>query len=318
MNAKLSTLPVIDFEQEIKLLKQKMNAVILAHYYQDSEIQDIADFVGDSLDLSRKAATTDASVIVFCGVKFMAEAAYILNPGKTVLIPDLLAGCSLEESCEANEFLAFRAKHPEYLAITYINCSAAVKAASDIIVTSSNAEKIINSIPHTQPILFSPDKHLGKYLMQRTGRKMELWNGSCVVHENFSERELIKLKTSHPKAKIIAHPECPTPLLEYAEHVGSTSSLIKYVSQFNGEEFIVLTEHGIIHQMHKMAPNSVFYDVPSLNNAGCASCNQCPYMKLNTIEKLYLCMKNMTPQIILDEDIAANAKKSLDRMLELS
>lgn len=319
MNAKLSrTLSVIDLEQSIKLLKQELNAVILAHYYQDSEIQDIADFVGDSLDLSRKAATTNASTIVFCGVKFMAEAAYILNPGKTVLIPDNLAGCSLEESCQADDFIKFRSAHPEYLAITYINCSAAVKAASDIIVTSTNAEKIINSIPLTQKILFSPDKHLGKYLMQRTGREMKLWNGSCIVHENFSERELIKIKTMHPKAKVIAHPECPTALLEYAEHVGSTSSLIKYVSQFDGNEFIVLTEHGIIHQMHKKAPNSIFYDVPSLNKAGCTSCNQCPYMKLNTMEKLYLCMKNMTPQITVPHETAIQAKKALDRMLELS
>ena len=308
----------INLEREIVALKTKLNAVILAHYYQDSEIQDIADFVGDSLDLSKAAAKTNADVIVFCGVRFMAESAYILNPGKTVIIPDMLAGCSLEESCIADDFKKFRNNHPEYIAITYINCSAEVKAMSDIIVTSSNADKIIKSIPQDQKILFAPDKFLGQYLIKSTGRDMKLWDGSCVVHENFSERELIKIKTSNPKAKIIAHPECPPNLLEYAEHVGSTSSLIKYAELHDGCEFIVLTEPHIIHQMYKKAPNSTFYDVPSVNQAGCTSCSQCPYMKLNTLEKVYLCMKSMSPQVVVSEDVAVKAKRALDRMLELS
>ncbi len=269
-----------------------MNAVILSHYYQDTTIQDIADFVGDSLDLSRKAASTNADVIVFCGVKFMAESASILSPDKTVLIPDLMAGCSLEESCEASDFAAFRAQNPEYIAITYINCSAEVKALSDIIVTSTNAEKIISSIPEDQKILFSPDKNLGRYLIKRTGRDMKLWNGVCIVHENFSERELINIKTHKPKARIIAHPECQAHLLEYAEHVGSTSSLIKYVEQFVDSEFIVLT--------------------------GCVSCSQCPYMRLNTIEKLYACMVGRAPEVKVPKDVADKARLALDRMLELS
>lgn len=307
--------PYLDLETEIAKLKKSMNAVILAHYYQDSEIQDIADFIGDSLELSKKAAATDADVIVFCGVKFMAEAALILNPKKKVLVPDINAGCSLEDSCPADKFEKFRNKHPNHVSVTYINCSAEVKALSDIIVTSSSAEKIINSIPQDKEILFAPDKHLGNYLIRKTGRDMTLWEGTCVVHENFSERELIRLKTSHPEARIIAHPECPTALLEYANHIGSTSSLLNYTKENNGKEFIVLTEPGIIHQMHKISPDSTFYDVPSLNKSGCTSCSECPFMRLNSLEKIYACMVNGAPEITLDSKIAQKAKVALDRMI---
>ncbi|GAB4167467.1 MAG: quinolinate synthase NadA [Rickettsiaceae bacterium] len=307
--------PYLDLEAEIGRLKKELNAVILAHYYQDSEIQDIADFIGDSLELSKKAAQTSADIIVFCGVKFMAEAACILNPGKKVLLPDLEAGCSLEESCPPDQFKKFREQYADHVAVTYINCSAEVKALSDIIVTSSNAERIINSIPKDQGILFAPDKHLGNYLIKKTGRQMVLWNGTCVVHENFSERELIRLKTSHSCAKIIAHPECPATLLEYADHIGSTSSLLEYVKENNGKEFIVLTEPGIIHQMHKVAPDSLFHDVPSLNKSGCSSCSECPFMRVNTLEKIYLCMVNQFPEIKVDPAVSDRARLSLDRML---
>ena len=307
--------PYLDLELEIHKLKKKLNAVILAHYYQDSEIQDIADFIGDSLELSRKAAETNADVIVFCGVKFMAESALILNPGKKVLLPDLKAGCSLEESCTPSQFKKFKMDHPNHVCVTYINCSAEIKALSDIIVTSSNAEKIINSIPKDREILFAPDKHLGNYLIRKTGRMMTLWNGTCIVHENFSERELVRLKTNYSAAKIIAHPECPASLLEYANYIGSTSSLLNYVRENVGQEFIVLTEPGIIHQMHKIAPTSTFYDVPSLNKAGCSACSECPYMRLNSLEKIYLCMVNKAPEIQLSPSILTKAKIALDRML---
>jgi quinolinate synthase len=307
--------PFLNLDAEILRLKKEKNAVILAHYYQDSDIQDIADFIGDSLDLSKKAASTDAEIIVFCGVRFMAESALILNPGKKVLIPDLKAGCSLEQSCHPEDFKIWREQHPDHVAVTYINSSAEVKALSDIIITSSSAEQIIRSIPLDKKILFAPDRHLGSYLIKKTGRPMTLWNGTCVVHENFSERELVRLKTLHSGAKIIAHPECPSSLLEYADYIGSTSSLINYVTQHNESEFIVLTEPGIIHQMHKVSPSNIFYDVPSLGKAGCTSCSQCPYMRLNTLEKLYLCMLNESPQISLDPQIAMRAKKSLDRMI---
>ena len=310
----LDIAPYLNLETEIATLKKKMNAIILAHYYQDSEIQDIADFIGDSLELSRKAAETNADTIIFCGVKFMAEAASILNPKKQVLLPDLNAGCSLEDSCKPEEFKKFREKHPNHVSVTYINCSAEIKALSDITVTSSNAEKIINSIPKDKEILFAPDKHLGNYLIRKTGRQMTLWNGTCIVHENFSERELIRIKTTHPEAKIIAHPECPTALLEYANHIGSTSSLLNYVEENNGLEFIILTEPGIIHQMHKVSPQSKFYDVPSLEG-GCTSCSQCPYMRLNSLEKIYLCMVNKSPAVKLAPEIAKKARLSLDRML---
>lgn len=310
--------PTLDLEQEIHRLRKEMNAVILAHYYQELELQDMADFIGDSLDLSRKAAATNADVIVFCGVKFMAEVAKILSPSKQVLLPDMNAGCSLEESCPPAKFKAFREQHPDHIALTYINCSAEIKALSDIIVTSSNAEHIIRQIPEDQPILFAPDKYLGAYLAKKTGRDMLLWEGTCIVHEQFSEKELVKLRNQHPDAHIIAHPECPEVILKYAEHIGSTSSLMQFAEAHNGDEMIVLTEMGIIHQMQKIAPNSTFYDVPGLDETGCAHCNTCPFMKLNTLEKLYLSMVNRTPEITLDETLRVQAESSLRRMLEMS
>jgi len=308
----------IDYQSEIARLKREMNAVILAHYYQEDEVQDIADFVGDSLELARRAVAAKADVIVFCGVHFMAEGAKILNPDKLVLIPDLKAGCSLEESCQPVPFAAFKAQNPEHLVVTYINCSAEIKALSDIIVTSSNAEAIINQLPAEQKIIFAPDKHLGAYLNKKTGRNMLLWNGTCLVHERFSEQELIALKTRHAQAHIIAHPECPEALLRHAEHIGSTSSLLRYAAERNGESFIVLTELGILHQMKKLSPNSVFYDVPSVTAGGCASCNACPYMKINTLEKIYDCMKNKSPAIELSAELIEKAKKPLTRMLKMS
>lgn len=313
-----STLSTLAMEEEIVRLKHEMNAVILAHYYQDDDIQDIADFVGDSLDLARKAAATTADVIVFCGVKFMAEGAKILSPDKQVLLPDLAAGCSLESSCEAETFKGFRALYPNHVSITYINCSAGVKAETDIIVTSTNAEAIINSIPKNQPILFAPDKHLGAYLSKKTGREMLLWDGSCIVHERFSESELIKLRSLHPNAHIIAHPECTEVLLSYAHHIGSTSSLLNYTQMYPGHEYIVLTEPGIIHQMQQRSPGSVFYPVPGSASGACNACNNCPYMKLNTLEKLYYCMRDRTPELILSGELIDRARKPLQRMLELS
>lgn len=307
-----------DIESEILRLKKDRNAIILAHYYQDDDLQDIADFIGDSLDLSRKAATTDAEVIVFCGVRFMAETAKILSPQKTVLVPDMNAGCSLETSCPPDRFRAFRAQHPDHIALTYINCSAEVKALSDIIVTSSNAEAILRQIPESQPIIFAPDKFLGGYLMRKTGREMTLWNGSCMVHEQFSEKELVKLKTLHPQAKVIAHPECPEHLLGHAEFIGSTSALLKFTETNPGREFIVLTEPGILHQMKKRSPGSVFFDVPGMNDGACISCNACPYMKLNTMEKLYRCLSDNTPELTLSPELIARARKPLERMLEMS
>jgi len=308
-----------DLEAEILRLKREMNAVILAHYYQEDDIQDLADHVGDSLDLARCAAETQADVIVFCGVRFMAEGAKILNPSKTVLLPDMAAGCSLEDSCPPEAFAAFRAKHPNHLALTYINCSAAVKALSDIIVTSTNAEAIIRQIPPEQKILFAPDRFLGAYLAKKTGRDMLLWQGSCIVHERFSERELVRLETQHPAAHVIAHPECPEALLNHARHIGSTSSLLRYAREHDGTDFIVLTEPGILHQMKKASPHSQFYGVPGMEAGGaCFSCNNCPYMKLNTLEKIYLCMKNKSPRLELDAALMERARKPLVRMLEMS
>lgn len=308
----------MDYEAEIQRLRKAMNAVILAHYYQEDEIQDLADHVGDSLELARRAAETKADVIVFCGVKFMAEGAKILNPNKLVLLPDLKAGCSLEESCPADAFRQFKEAHPDHIVVTYINCSAEVKALSDIIITSSNAESIINQLPKDQKIIFAPDKYLGAYLNKKTGRNMLLWEGTCIVHERFSEVELVKLKTRHPTAQVIAHPECPEALLSYATHIGSTSSLIHYASEHPGKEFIVLTEPGILYAMKKRSPGSTFYDVPGVSGGACVSCNTCPYMKLNTLEKIYLCMKNRTPSVELSEDLIQRAKKPLDRMMEMS
>ena len=305
-----------DLEEKIKKLKEKLNAVILAHYYQESEIQDIADFVGDSLDLARKAKSTTADVIVFAGVHFMAETAKILNPDKLVLLPDLEAGCSLAEGCPTDQFSEFRKIHPDHVAITYINCTAEVKALSDIICTSSNAEKIINLIPLDKPILFSPDRNLGKYLINKTGRDMLLWEGSCIVHETFSERKILDLKVRHPEAKLIAHPECEEPLLMHADFIGSTSKLLKFVQEDSANTFIVATETGIIHQMKKAAGSKTFIPAPPEEDS--CSCNECPYMKLNTMEKLYLCMANQFPQIEIDEEIRKRALLPIERMLEMS
>ena len=312
-----------NLEAEILRLKKEQNAVILSHFYQDAEIQDIADFIGDSLDLSRKAASTDADVIVFCGVKFMAEVAKILSPTKKVLIPDLKAGCSLEDSCQPKDFAAFKKKHPGAIVVTYINCSAEIKALSDIIVTSSNAKKIIEQIPQDQEIIFAPDQHLGRYLEKVTGRKMILWNGSCIVHEQFSEKELIKLIANHPNAKVIAHPECPEALLSHAHYIGSTSALLKYTQDHQGGEFIVLTEMHIIHQMQQKNPTGKFYDCPFVDRAGCTLCNSCPYMQLNNLEKLYLVMKDGNKsqfggELQLSEELRIRAEKPLRRMLEMS
>lgn len=303
-----------DLEEEILKLKKELNAIILAHYYQESEIQDIADFVGDSLELSKKAATTNADFIVFAGVHFMAETAKILSPNKKVLIPDVNAGCSLAEGCPAPLYKKWRDEHQGYTAITYINCSAEVKALSDIICTSSNAEKIINQIPENKPILFAPDRNLGKYLMKKTGRKMEIWQGTCIVHETFSTKKLIHLRNLYPNAKLVAHPECEDVILDQADFIGSTSALLKYVQQSLDKEFIVATESGIIHQMEKTCPEKLF--IPAPPEESC-SCNQCPYMKLHTMEKVYLCMKNQTPEIILDDKLIEQALIPLKRMMEM-
>ncbi len=310
------TLPKIELLSEIARLKKEKNAVILAHYYQDSEIQDLADFVGDSLDLSRKAAATDADVIVFCGVRFMAEVAKILSPDKKVVLPDMDAGCSLEESCPPDEFGKFRAKYPDHICLTYINCSAAVKAQSDIIVTSSNAEYILNQLPQNQKIMMAPDRHLGAYLSKKTGREMVFWPGSCIVHERFSEKELIKLKTEHPEAPVTAHPECPEHILRHADHVGSTSSILKFVLENPAEKFLVATEPGILHQMQKNAPDKTFIGAPGAD--GNCNCNQCPYMALNTLEKLYNCLNTLGPEIEVDEITRIKALAPLNKMLEMS
>jgi len=301
---------------EIKRLKKEKNAIILAHFYQAPEIQDLADFVGDSLDLSRKAATTDADMIVFCGVRFMAEVAKILSPEKTVVIPDADAGCSLEDSCPPEEFAKFRAAHPDHLSLTYINCSAAVKAHSDIIVTSSNAKYIIDQIPMDQPILFAPDRYLGAWLARETGRDMVLWDGSCIVHEQFSERELTRLKSQHPEALIVAHPECHDGILRHADHVGSTRSLIDFVEASKDQSFIVATEQHILHEMKKRAPGKIFLPAPGAD--GTCNCANCPFMELNTLEKIYLAMNNNAPRIEIDEDLRLKALGSLDKMLEMS
>ncbi len=305
----------VSFDKEILKLKKELNAVILAHYYQESEIQDIADFVGDSLELARKAKSTEADVIVFAGVHFMAETAKILNPDKLVLLPDPEAGCSLDESCPAPLFKDFRDAYPDHISITYINCSAEVKALSDIICTSSNAEKIIWQIPADQPILFAPDRNLGKFLMKKTGRKMLLWDGSCIVHETFSEIKLVDLKMKNPDAKIIAHPECEEPVLNHADFIGSTSKLLGFVKEDLSDKFIVATESGILHQMKKIVPDKVLIPAPPGENL---SCNECRYMRLNTMEKLYLCMKNKAPKIEMDSALIKSALKPIEKMLEMS
>ena len=308
--------PLLDFEAEIDRLRREKNAVILAHYYQEGEIQDIADFVGDSLDLSRKAAATDADMIVFCGVRFMAEVAKIVSPEKTVVLPDAEAGCSLEESCQPAAFKAFRDQHPDHIAITYINCSAEVKALSDIIVTSSNAEHIVKQIPKDQPIIFGPDRHLGAYIARKTNRDMLLWPGSCIVHEQFSAREITRLKDQHPEAQVTAHPECPEAILEVADHIGSTRSILDFVRESAAREFIVATEPHIIHQMQKDAPDKIFHGAPGAD--GSCNCANCPFMAMNTIEKLYLCMLNEAPGIAIPEPLRVAALKPLERMLEMS
>jgi quinolinate synthase len=311
----LASLAHLDLEKEILRLKRDLNAVILAHYYQESEIQDLADFVGDSLQLSQQAATTFEDVIVFAGVLFMAETAKILNPDKLVLLPDLKAGCSLADGCPTDLFQKFRECYPDHLVISYINCSAEVKALSDIICTSSNAEKIIRQIPPEQPIIFGPDQHLGRYLMKKTGREMRLWQGSCIVHEMFSERSLVQLKERHPQAVVLAHPECTEAVLRRADYVGSTTGILNYAKQSAATEFIVATESGILHQMQKACPEKIFISAPG--EGGCA-CSECPHMKLNTMEKLYLCMRDRRPEITLDEDLRLRALRPIQRMLEMS
>ncbi len=308
--------PTMDIVEEIKRLREEKNAVILAHYYQAGEIQDIADFVGDSLDLSRKAAETDADVIVFCGVRFMAEVAKILSPEKTVILPDLEAGCSLEDSCPPDEFEKFVKANPDHMVLSYINCSAAVKAHTDIIVTSSNAESIVAQIPKDQKIIFAPDKHLGGYLSRKLDREMLLWQGTCMVHELFSEKELVKLKAKHPNAPVAAHPECPDQIVQHADHVGSTSSILKFALEHEEDTLIIATEPGIIHQMEKDAPHKTFIGAPGAD--GNCSCNTCPYMALNTMEKLYLCLRDLGPEVNLDEEIRVKAEKPLRKMLEMS
>ena len=309
------TVQTIDFRKEILQLKEEINAVLLAHYYQEADIQDVADYIGDSLELARRAASTKAEVIVFAGVQFMAETAKILNPTHQVLLPDMEAGCSLAEGCPGSLFRAFRAQHPEHISITYINCSAEVKAASDIICTSSNAEKIIRQIPPEKPIFFAPDRNLGKYLARKTGRDLLLWEGTCVVHETFSLKKIIQLEIQHPDAELIAHPECEEPILERAGFIGSTSALLKYVQSSSAGRFIVATEAGILHLMKKLAPGREYIAAPP---DGDCSCNECPYMKLNTMEKLYLCMRDRTPEIRLDSALMEKARLPIERMLQMS
>ncbi|APG61862.1 quinolinate synthase [Sphingorhabdus lutea] len=317
MNAPSNNIPQgSDLIAEIERLKKERNAIILGHYYQKPEIQELSDFVGDSLELSRKAAETNADVIAFCGVKFMAETAKILSPQKTVILPDMNAGCSLEDACPPQKFKAFREKHPDHIALTYINCSAEVKALSDIIVTSSSAETIIAQIPPEQKIIFGPDRHLGGYMSRKFNREMLLWPGVCIVHEAFSESELLKLKAQYPTAPVAAHPECPPHIIDHSDMVGSTSAILKFAKEFVGDTLIVATEPHIIHQMEKAVPNKNFIGAPGAD--GNCACNICPYMALNTLEKLYIALRDLSPQIHMDEEIRLAAKKSLDRMLDMS
>jgi len=304
-----------DLFAAIEQLKKDLNAVVLAHYYQEPDIQDIADYIGDSLGLSQQAATTKADVIVFAGVHFMAETAKILNPDKLVLLPDLEAGCSLADSCPPDEFAKFKAAHPDHIVISYINCTAEIKAMSDIICTSSNAVKLVNQLPAEQKIIFAPDRNLGRYVMEQTGRDMVLWQGSCIVHETFSEKKMLQLKMEHPDAEIIAHPECEEGVLRHASFIGSTTALLKHVETSECDRFIVATEPGIIHQMEKQVPKKHF--IPAPPEANCA-CNECPYMRLNTLEKLYLAMKNKTPEVTIPAEIQPSALAPIQRMLEMS
>ncbi len=307
--------PSLDLFAEIELLKKQKNAVVLAHFYQEPDIQDVADYIGDSLGLAQKAQQAESDIIVFAGVHFMAETAKILNPTKKVLLPDLKAGCSLADSAPAPLFKAFRDKHPDHIVISYINCTADIKALSDIICTSSNAQKIIESVPDNQPIIFAPDKNLGAYLNKKTGRNMLLWNGACMVHEIFSLEKIVKLKIRYPQAKVLAHPECEEPVLAVADFIGSTTQILKYSETDSATQYIVATETGILHQMQKNSPGKTFIPAPPTND--CA-CNDCPYMKLNTLEKLYLCMKYEVPEITMNEELRLAAKKPMDRMMEIS
>lgn len=307
--------PRLDLFAAIERLKKEKNAVVLAHYYQEPDIQDVADYIGDSLGLAQAAAKTNADLIVFAGVHFMAETAKILNPSKKVVLPDLKAGCSLADSAPAPLFKAFKEKHPDHLVISYINCTAAIKALSDIICTSSNAKAIIDSLPADQKIIFAPDKNLGAYLNKVTGRNMLLWNGACMVHEIFSLEKITKLKTRHPQAKLLAHPECEEPVLRIADFIGSTTQILKYATTDKASTYIVATETGILHQMQKNSPHKTFIPAPPENN--CA-CNDCPYMKLNTLEKLYLSMEYELPEILMEEELRLAALKPMERMLEIS
>lgn len=307
--------PTLDLFEEIARLKKEKNAVLLAHYYQEPDIQDVADFIGDSLGLAQKAASTTADIIVFAGVHFMAETAKILNPDKKVLLPDLKAGCSLSDSCPPELFAKFKEKHPDHIVISYVNCSAGIKALSDIICTSSNARQIVESLPPEQKIIFAPDKNLGAYINKVTKRDMVLWNGACMVHELFSLEKIVKLKERHPEAQLIAHPECEDSILRIADFIGSTTALLNYTIKSSHETFIVATEAGILHQMEKSAPGKRFIPAPPDNS--CA-CNDCPHMKLNTLEKLYLCLKYEMPEVTMEEDLRILAKKPIDKMLELS
>jgi quinolinate synthase len=307
--------PTLDLFEEIERLKKEKNAVILAHYYQEPDIQDIADYIGDSLGLSQEAAKTDADVIVFAGVHFMAETAKILSPQKKVLLPDLKAGCSLADSCPPHLFKKFKEKYPDHLVITYVNCTAELKALSDIVCTSTNAVAIVESLPKDQKIIFGPDKNLGAWVAKKSGRDLVLWNGACMVHEIFSREKITKLKERHPNAKFIAHPECEESVLAMADYIGSTTGLLKYSINNEAQEFIVATESGIIHQMEKANPSKTF--IPAPPNNSCA-CNDCPYMKRNTLEKLYLCLKNGLPEVTVPADIIDTARKPIERMLEIS
>jgi quinolinate synthase len=316
MNAPNPSLKGLDLAAEIDRLRRERHVVILAHYYQDPAIQDLADFVGDSLDLSRKAAATDADVIAFCGVRFMAETAKILSPDKIVILPDMDAGCSLEDSCPPDQFKAFRDAHPDHIALTYINCSAAVKALSDIIVTSSSAETILAQLPKDQKIIFGPDKNLGGWLARKTGRDMLLWPGVCIVHEAFSETELLKLKALHPGAPVLAHPECPGHILDHADMVGSTRAILDFALASPSETILVATEPHIMHQMEKAAPHKIFIGAPGAD--GNCNCNMCPYMALNTMEKLYVALRDLEPRVELEEGLRLAARKPLERMLEMA
>jgi quinolinate synthase len=307
--------PTLDLFEEIDRLKKEKHAVLLAHYYQEPDVQDVADYIGDSLGLAREAQRTDAALIVFAGVHFMAETAKILNPAKKVVLPDLHAGCSLSDSCPPDAFAAFKARHPDHLVVSYINCSAGIKALSDIIVTSSNAEHIVRQIPRDQPVIFAPDRNLGRFIAKATGREMVLWDGACIVHEIFSEQRIVRLKARHPNALTLAHPECEEPVLRQADFIGSTSALRRYAADSPADAFIVATEAGILHAMQKDSPGKTF--IPAPPDSGCA-CNDCPHMKLNTLEKVYLCLKHERPELVMDEATRLRALRPIERMLEMS